>query len=163
MKKAFPLFLTICFVLCTGCHSQSPVGRTTDGSPAGSLSKPFEDAVDNYPGIKLVVVDGTATSTSAEVKIVNESGFGMSCYGDNYIRVQKEQDGIWYDMTKNNIPVTSQGPWMFDANVEYRETVKWEAFYGTLSPGHYRIVKSCSVRTDSETILLLLTAEFDVK
>lgn len=162
MKKAIVLILILCVLLCAGCRSQSPVERTTDGNPAGTVSKLFEEATDNYPGVKLVVVDGTVTPTSAEVKIINESGFGMSCYGDNYIRVQKEVDGVWYDLSHNNIPVTSQGPWNFEADMEYRETVKWEAFYGPLSPGHYRIVKSCSVYADN-AVHLLLTAEFIIE
>ena len=156
-------FIALCLILCTACSSTPPNHGTTGGNPVGTPYKRFEEECDNYPGVDLVVVDGTVTSTSAEILLINETGFGMSCYGDNYIRVQKEVDGAWYDLSAYNIPVNSGGPWMFDADVEYRETVKWEPFYGTLSPGHYRIVKSCSVRTESDRVLLLLTAEFNLE
>ena len=152
--------IALSLILCTGCSNTPPDYETIGGNPVGTPYKLFEEECDNYPGVDLVVVEGTVTPTSAEIKIINETGFGMTCYGDNYIRVQKEQDGVWYDLSAYNIPVNSRGPWGFEADVEYRETVKWDAFYGPLDPGHYRVVKSCSVRTDSETILLLLTAEF---
>ena len=165
MKKylLLSLILMLCATLCMGCGSLPPGSGTVGDKPVGTPSKPFEGEVDNYPGVKLVVVEGTVTPTSAEVKIVNESGYGMSCMGDNYIRVQKEVDGAWYDLSFHNEPVNSLGPRQFDADHEYHETVKWERFYEALSTGHYRIVKDCSVRTDSDRISLLLTAEFELK
>jgi len=165
MKKCLllSLILMLCAALCVGCAAQKPEYGVFGEKPVGTPYKLFEDEVDNYPGVKLVVVEGTVTPTSAEVRIVNETGLGMTCYGDNYIRVQKEVDGAWYDLSFHNVPVNSRGPWQFDADVEYRETVNWDRFYHALSPGHYRIVKDCSVRTDSDRISLLLTAEFELK
>ena len=147
----------LCILLC-GCGENTP-----QPPKVGTITEAFTEETDNYPGVDLVVVDGTVTPTSAEIKIINDTGFGMRCYGNNYIRVQKEVDGVWYDLSHHNVPVTSQGPLEFDADAEYHETVYWEHFYDALSPGHYRIVKKCSVRTENNSIPLLLTAEFDIE
>ena len=160
MKKGFlfTILLTLCAAFCVGC-----VQEPTPTHPAGTITVPFTEETDSYPGVDLVVVEGTVTPSSAEIRLINETGFGMSCYGDNQIILHKEQDGTWYEMRQNPIPVTCPGPWGFSADEEFHDDVYWEAFYGVLTPGHYRIVKSCTVKADDGYVTLWLTAEFYIE
>ena len=157
-KLLFTILLILCTVFCVGC-----VQEPTPSEPAGTITVPFTEETDGYPGVDLVVVDGTVTSTSAEIKLINETDFDMSCYGSNQIILHKEQAGVWYEMRRNPEPVTCEGPWNFTADTEYRETVRWERFYDALTPGHYRIIKSCTVNADDGYVTLWLTAEFTIE
>ena len=160
MKKEllFTILLTLCVAFCAGC-----VQEPTPTQPAGTITVPFTEETDNYPGVDLVVVEGTVSPSSAEIKLINKTGFDMSCYGNNQIILHKEQDGIWYNMRTNPELVTCEGPWQFSADEEFHDTVTWERFYGALSPGHYRIVKSCTVKADDGYATVWLTAEFYIQ
>lgn len=121
-----------------------------------SLGEEFTEEVNALEGVSIVIQEDTISPTGFTYEIDNQSGQDLS-YGQDY-SVQKEKDGKWYTLEGNPIPVTLEMLWASAGSTNTHE-VNWEAGYGKLKKGHYRLVKSLA----TEEAGYWFAAEFNIE
>ena len=100
--------------------------------------------------VRMDIVDGTLTKTSAKIKITDFSG-NKYTYGDPY-RIDVYKNGKWEELeeycpTKNCAwNAIAYGP---DKYGHLMLDLDWSYLYGELTPGRYRIVKD-ALRNDEK-------------
>lgn len=104
------------------------------------LGEEFAGEVNTLEGVSLLVQEGMASPGGVTIEIDNQSDKDLN-YGQDY-SLQKEKNGRWYQVEPENpVAVTMELLWIPSGNTDVME-VKWEASYGKLPKGHYRILKS---------------------
>lgn len=86
-----------------------------------------------------------ADSTGLILEITNNSDRELA-WGTPFV-IEKETDGEWYSLTPIELPEGTVYIWpdlmsVLDSNETMTLELQWEALYGKLPKGHYRIVKS---------------------
>lgn len=146
MKKSKILsvmIVGISLILFTGCGQK--------------LGEEFTQEVNTLEGAEITVDESMVTSIGITYMISNQSDQDLN-YGQDY-GLQKEKDGKWYQVEpRNPVAVTLELLWLPAGNTDTLE-ISWETSYGTLSSGHYRIVKSVSDNENS----YYLAGEFDIE
>ena len=146
MKKSKILsvmIVGISLILFTGCGQK--------------LGEEFTQEVNTLGGAEITVDESMVTSIGITYMISNQSDQDLN-YGQDY-GLQKEKDGKWYQVEpRNPVAVTLELLWLPAGNTDTLE-ISWETSYGTLSSGHYRIVKSVSDNENS----YYLAGEFDIE
>ena len=111
------------------------------------------------PGISLTILDSDASS--ATYRIVNETGRELMTDDMQVYFLQVRQDGAWHfiDLGELKLASTSVAYRVKDGETREVET-SWEAIYGTLPEGTYRLVKTFFTYTIHDKFFL--SAEFTV-
>lgn len=137
------MIVGISLILFTGCGQK--------------LGEEFTQEVNTLEGAEITVDESMVTSIGITYMISNQSDQDLN-YGQDY-GLQKEKDGKWYQVEpRNPVAVTLELLWLPAGNTDTLE-ISWETSYGTLSSGHYRIVKSVSDNENS----YYLAGEFDIE
>lgn len=119
--------------------------------------------VNDFPGVTMVINDGTVSATGLSVIFRNESSSECT-YGEFYA-LEQQINGQWYE-----VPVKIEENYGFNdighraAPGESRDwNVEWGWLYGTLTKGHYRIVKDIlDFRGTGDYDTYYVSAEFDI-
>lgn len=121
------------------------------------LGEEFTQEVNTLEGANITVDESMVTPAGITYTINNQSDRELN-YGQDY-SLQKEKDGNWYQVEPENpVAVTLELLWLPAGSTDTLET-SWDTSYGTLTSGHYRIVKSVSDNENS----YYLAGEFDIE
>lgn len=121
------------------------------------LGEEFTEEVNILEGVTLTVNEETVSSEGITYTVDNQSETDLN-FGQDY-SLQKEEKGKWYQLSPANpVAVTMELLWVPAGSTETLE-INWDAAYGKLPAGHYRILKNFA---DNERGYYL-TGEFTVK
>ena len=128
MKKLLVLFPMFLFLVA--CSNTPAVGEAFDGT------------VNDYDGVTMTVVEGTAYAGTATVEILNSTDIEINSGNEADFGLQIEQDGKWYWLERKDKEYANTAEALIYEKNEPRElTVTWGNIYGSLEPGHYRVTK----------------------
>ena len=121
------------------------------------LGEEFAQEVNTLEGVEITVDESMVTPAGITYTINNQSDRELN-YGQDY-GLQKEKDGKWYQIEPESpVAVTLELLWLPAGSTDTLE-INWDTSYGTLTSGHYRIVKSVSDNENS----YYLAGEFDIE
>lgn len=127
-KKAAAIVIGAAFVFLAGC-----------GTKRG---EEFTEEVNTLGEVTLTVDGETASADGVTYTVVNGSEKDLN-FGQDY-SLQKEEKGKWYQLSPANpVAVTMELLWVPAGGTETME-INWDAAYGKLPAGHYRLVKNFS-------------------
>ena len=127
-KKTAAMLIGAAFVFLVGCGSK--------------LGEEFTEEVNTLEGVTLMVDGETASADSITYTVDNGSEKDLN-FGQDY-SLQKEENGKWYQLLPANpVAVTMELCWVPAGGTETME-INWDAAYGKLPAGHYRLVKNFS-------------------
>lgn len=150
MKKFFWFFPLLLFL--TSCSQEPSVGEAFDGT------------TNDYEGVTMTVVEGTARPGAVSVEILNTTDAEI-CSGNGYdFGLQIEQDGEWYWLEKKRESANTSEAYVYTKDEPRELALTWSNIYGSLKPGHYRVVKGLfEYRAPGDHTDFLLTSEFTLE
>lgn len=106
------------------------------------------------------------SANNAEMTIMNHSMNEL--YWGSWFCIEKEQNGEWFELEKIILPDGEEWIWeeelySLSGNNQTNITVCWEKYYGDLSAGNYRIVKSFFFNEIKQDENFYLACEFTIK
>lgn len=112
--------------------------ETAEAAPAESV--PAEQKIRTLPGADcFAVVPESITRTSADFTLTNEEDAVLALRSDYWLETQ--EDGEWQPLESNLMKTQSQtdasAPEAAVCTLHY----DWQALYGELEPGHYRLAQ----------------------
>ncbi len=153
MKKFLFLFAAcaLAVVLFKACGPKPP-----------EVGEAFADPINDYAGVTMTVVEGTAMPGGVTVTILNTTDKEIDSGNKHVFALQVRQDGHWYWLeTKEDSYATTSEALIYEKDVSATMNFNWASRYGSLAPGHYRVVKSFSeFRGPGDYTNFLLGAEF---
>lgn len=109
--------------------------------------------------ISIAIKDGTLKKNKATIILSNASNVNIT-YGNEY-KIEKEKDGSWKEL-EGELNFTLPA-YILKYNDSVELKIDWQNAYGTLTKGHYRIVKNVSVETaDGSTETFSVYTEFNI-
>ena len=138
----------------TGCGSGGP-----------ELGAVFDGTVNDYEGVTMSVVEGSAYPGQVSVEILNATDAEIDSGNEGDFFVQAERDGQWYALeTLQDEYANTAEAYVYETDVSRELTLNWTAYYGSLSPGRYRVCKwFFEYRGPGDTTDFLLAAEFTLE
>lgn len=128
MKKVF--WLVPLFLFLVSCSNAPAVGEA------------FTGTVNDYEGVTMAVVEGTARPGTVTVEVLNSTETEIDSGNAAAFGLQIEQDGQWYWLETKKKDYANTAEALIYAKDEPRElTFTWGSIYGSLEPGHYRVTK----------------------
>lgn len=125
-KKTVAMLIGAALIFLVGCGAR--------------LGEEFTEEVNALEGVTLTIDKETLTSEKATYTVVNRSEKDLN-FGQDY-SLQKEEKGKWYQLTPANpVAVTMELLWV-PAGGEETLDINWNAAYGKLPAGHYRLIKN---------------------
>ena len=113
--------------------------------------------------VKMYIVDGTLTKTSAKIRITDYSH--KYSYGADYY-IEKKNNNDWKKLELNDKMIVNSIAYGPDINGILEFNINWKRHYGELSKGRYRIIKTAFTPNDSCTEKYckeyLISVEFDI-
>ncbi|NBJ93067.1 immunoglobulin-like domain-containing protein [Parablautia muri] len=104
------------------------------------LGEEFTEEVNTLEGATLTVDEESVSSEGITYTVDNQSETDLN-FGQDY-SLQKEEKGKWYQLSPANpVAVTMELLWVPAGSSETLE-INWDAAYGKLPAGHYRILKN---------------------
>ena len=158
MKKASVFCLALCLLVLTACGSAPKVSEE-----ASDLE------VNTHEGVTMTVVDGSAYPGQVKVTILNTTDTEIDSGNSADFFLQVEQDGQWYNLIpkQKEFDNTAEA-YIYDEETPREMTIQWADRYGSLAPGHYRVVKwffefhKDETERDKRVVDFALAAEFDI-
>lgn len=95
--------------------------------------------LDLAENITMEIKEGTLTNKGATVIITDLSG-NENTY-NNEFRLDRKKNGRWHKMVKEDPVIVAPGATGKDENNKVEIELNFEAYYGIIEDGHYRIVK----------------------
>ena len=152
MKKRFLSLALLGLLTLTACGSSPKAGDA------------FEGEVNNYEGVSMTVVEGTATPGGVTVEVLNTTEAEIDSGNEHDFGLQMERDGQWYWLERKGEFANTAEAYIFAANEPRELVLTWGGDYGDLKPGHYRAAKwFFEYRGPGDTADFLLTAEFTLE
>lgn len=121
-------------------------GSITD-TPTGTPTTDTEIYMNETCGVSIGISD--VKNTSGTLTIKNASGHDIS-FGLEF-SIQKYENGQWNTLKANKVVIPAIAILVHDKN-EYSNTIQWKDYYGTLSEGTYRIVKTIYMGEQNKSI-----------
>ena len=115
--------------------------------------------VDDLEGVSMKIKEGTLTKTGATVIIIDTSA-RQNIYGVGY-GIEKEENGTWVELKPRKDMFFTEEGYYVDENHTLEFSMNWESFYGKLTSGKYRVVKTTSEAM--EGIHHCITAKFVIE
>lgn len=167
MKKCFACLLALCLLTLTAC-SNSPKAETE--TSAVEVNTYEAEAVDTAEQtVTMTAVEGTAAPGQVTVTVLNTTELEINSGNEWDFSLQVEQDGQWYDLkTKDGERVNTSEAYIYEKDVPRELTFQWGSIYGSLEPGHYRVVKwffefhEEETEQDKRAVDFALAAEFTI-
>ena len=128
------------------------------GKRSVKLGEVSEYLTNTKPGVTMAIVE--AAPGAAVYQITNETDAAIETGNENAIVIETEQNGIWYQIETDEWSTTAEALIIEAGQTREFETT-WNATYGALPKGHYRIVKGF-VCEDANTDHFILSAEFEI-
>lgn len=111
-------------------------------STAPAIGDAFEGSVNDYEGVTMTIVEGTARPGTVSVEILNTTEAEICSGNSAAFGLQIEQDGQWYWLETKKKEYANTSEALVYLKDEPRElTFTWGSIYGSLEPGHYRVTK----------------------
>lgn len=112
------------------------------------INKNMEDSAElnELKHVKMDIVEGTLTKTSAKVKITDFTN-NKYIYGTDY-KLEKQVDNRWEELKAKNPLYFNSVAYTPDKNGNLEFDIKWSYTYGSLNSGRYRIVKYALIDTE---------------
>lgn len=114
--------------------------------------------------VKMDIVNGTVTSTSARVRITDLTN-GKYSYGSDF-RIDKKDGDKWVELKPKEPLLFTDIAYGPDRNGYIELDINWERSYGKLDKGRYRIVKSALMNSEipceNECKNYYFSVEFDI-
>lgn len=110
------------------------------------------EPLDLAENITMEIKEGTLTNKGATVIITDLSG-NENTY-NNEFRLDRKKNGRWHKMVKEDPVIVAPGATGKDENNKVEIELNFEAYYGIIEDGHYRIVKEINDKD--------IAAEFDL-
>lgn len=145
-------FLALC--LLTAC-----------GGDAKVSDQAFEGVVNDYEGVTMTAVEGTAHPGTVTVEILNTTDQDIESGNEYDFALQKEMNGTWYWLqTKQDEYANTAEALLYPENETVTQKLTWANVYGSLDKGHYRVVKAFfEYGGPGDSVDFLLAAEFDIE
>ena len=158
MKKASVFCLALCLLALTACGHAPKVSEE-----ASDLE------VNTHEGVTMTLVDGSAYPGQVQVTILNTTDTEIDSGNSADFFLQVEQDGQWYNLIpkQKEFDNTAEA-YIYDEETPREMTIQWADRYGSLDPGHYRVVKwffefhKDETERDKRVVDFALAAEFDI-
>lgn len=152
MKKRFLSLALLGLLTLTACY----------GAP--KVRDAFKGEVNNYEGVTMTVVEGTAMPGGVTVEVLNTTEAEINSGNEHDFGLQIEQDGQWYWLERKGAFANTAEAYMFSTDESRELALKWGSSYGSLKPGHYRVTKWFFEYQDpGDATDFLLTAEFTLE
>ena len=149
MKKQFLSLALLGLLTLTACRGAPKAGDAFDG------------AADDYEGVTMAVVEGTAAPGGVTVEVLNTTEAEICGGNEHDFGLQMEQDGRWYWLEPRGESVNTAEAYVFSTDEPRQLSLTWSSGYGDLKPGRYRVAKwFFEYRGPGDTTDFLLTAEF---
>lgn len=160
MKKYLAFSLALCLLTLTAC-SNSPKAET---EPSDVEVNTYEvEAGDSAEQtVTMTVVEGTAAPGQVTVTVLNTTDMEIDSGNEWDFSLQVEQDGQWYDLKAKKAWAITAEAYIYEPNVPRELTFQWGGIYGSLEPGHYRVVKSFFEFHEEETERDKRIVDFDL-
>ncbi len=152
MKKWFLSLALLGLLTLTACYGAPKVGDAFDG------------VTDDYEGVAMAVVEGTAKPGGVTVEVLNTTEAEICSGNEHDFGLQMEQDGQWYWLERKGESANTAEAYGFPKDEPRELDLTWGGGYGDLEPGHYRVTKwFFEYRGPGDTMDFLLTAEFTLE
>lgn len=152
MKKIFLSLALLGLLTLTACYGAPKVGDA------------FEGEVNNYEGVTMTVVEGTAMPGGVTVEVLNTTEAEINSGNQHDFGLQMEQDGRWHWLERKGEFANTAEAYIFSTDESRELALTWSSGYGDLKPGHYRVTKwFFEYRAPGDTTDFLLTAEFTLE
>ena len=99
----------------------------------------YNSGMYNYDDINMIIKEGTLTNHGATIVIVDNSEKNNT-YG-KWFRIDKKENGKWKKLKIIGDSFFDAIAYKIDENNELELDHDWEAIYGKLSSGNYRLIK----------------------
>lgn len=151
MKKVFWLFPLFLFLVA--CNSAPAVGEAFDGT------------VNDYEGVTMTAVEGTAHPGTVTVEVLNTTETSICSGNAADFGLQIEQGGQWYWLEKKpGEHANTAEAYGYEKDETQELTFTWGSIYGSLEPGHYRVTKwFFEFDGDEKGLDFLLASEFTLE
>ena len=135
------------------------------GAGGPELGAVFAGTVNDYDGVTMSVVEGSAAPGQVSVEILNATDAEIDSGNGADFFVQAERDGQWYTLeTLQDAYANTAEAYIYETDVPRELTLNWTAYYGSLPPGRYRVCKwFFEYRGPGDTTDFLLAAEFTLE
>lgn len=132
MKQQRILLLVLaCALLLAAC-----------GGP--KVGEVFDGEVNTYEGVTMTAVEDTAYPGTVTMEVLNTTDMDIESRNTALFSLQVEQDGQWYQLKRHGGETfaTTSEALLFPKDEPVQLEFTWGSSYGSLSKGHYRLVKS---------------------
>lgn len=148
MKKCLAILTVLCLLTLTACG-----GPKAKSEPSDVEVNTYGDSGDTAEQtVTMTAVEGTAAPGQVTVTVLNTTDLEIDSGNEWDFYLQVEQDGQWYDLkTKVGARAITAEAYIYEKDVPRELTFQWGNIYGSLEPGHYRVVKSFSEFHEEET------------
>ena len=136
------------------------------GSGGPELGEVFDGTVNDYDGVAMTVVEGTAAPGQVTVTVVNDAGLDVYSSTADEFGFQVEQDGQWYWLERQDLETETDAfaskAVVLAPGASQEFIYAWNVSYGTLDPGRYRVTNRVFVNPvpGADSVHFLLAAEF---
>ncbi len=103
------------------------------------FDKPLKE-IKVYSDIEFYIDEDSLTSSSAKITMIVNSN--QKYITSNWYRIDENIDGKWFKMKIAEEMVSTMEAYIIDKNESFISNINWEKYYGKLSKGKYRIIKS---------------------
>ena len=142
----------------TGCGSGGP-----------ELGEVFDGTVNDYEGVTMTVVEGTAAPGQVTVTVVNDAGLDVHSSVPEDFGLQIQQDGLWYWLewqgAEEDAAAMAGKSVILAPGDSLDLTCTWGSNYGSLEAGRYRVTNWAFANPvpGADSVHFLLAAEFTLE
>lgn len=128
------------------------------------IGEAFDGAVNTRDDVTMTLVEGTASSTGAEVEILNTVDAEVFSGNESVFSLQVEQDGVWHVLEPDRTVAHTDEALIYPPGEPVAHKLVWShAGYAPLPAGHYRVIRDFSQTTPDGYDTFLLAAEFTLQ
>lgn len=155
-------FALAIILLLTACSGEGH-GAWGDGVTM-KVGNVFEGTVNNYEGVSMTAVEGTAQNNAVTVEILNSTTKEILSGNAWDFGLQVKQEEQWYWLERGGSVANTAEAYCYPTGEAQTLELAWDDTYGTLAAGHYRVTKWFFEQQEAgENIDFLLSCEFTLE